>query len=223
MLNSRSIGIINFREGENLIIKNVNAEFPVLTVWHQEAPYWYSFMSLWINKIDGVMVAVEVGMLAEIGIPRDEPSHLSIVVPCSDVAQSCVAFRSVAACRSVHIGTGAAACRADCAAKSVEVDGSDDGLAAIGDGSLMTRSVIERNFAVLANQGIAVGVSRRCRATLLLQQNFAAHEVECGRGSARCPRESPAERIIGKRSRVAALRDARQLSLIIVVQRVRRA
>ena len=67
---------------------------------------------------------------------------------------------TVAGSGRVHVRVRAAACASYLVAEAVEVERSNDRLAAVGDGSLRALPVEERRFAVFADQAEAVGVDR---------------------------------------------------------------
>ena len=66
-------------------------------------------MPTWINGIDGIAVAVGVGLLVQVGVAGDEAPHLRVVGPTPHQRQSRVALRSVAARRAVLVDARAAA------------------------------------------------------------------------------------------------------------------
>ena len=149
-----------------------------------------------VGGIDRVMFAVEVGFLVEVGISRDEPADLCIVVARSNVAQSRVSLGSITAGCAVHVRAAAAARAPDSVAEAVEIDRSGDRLAGVGDCSLVSPAIEERIFAVLADQAVAVGIHRRCGASLLFGQDLTACVAELGRRAAVGARNTPSGTVI---------------------------
>ena len=66
-------------------------------------------MPAWVYAVDGVAVAVGVGLLVQVGVAGNEPPHLGVIEPAPHQRQSRVALRSVAARRAVLVDARAAA------------------------------------------------------------------------------------------------------------------
>jgi hypothetical protein len=115
-------------------------------------------MSIRVDMINRLMLTVEIRMLREHRIPREEPAHRRIIVPRSHMHQAGIAISAIAPCGCEHVGVGAAAGGAYGLAKSVITNGAEDGLAGVGDSALRTQAVKEGILPVLANEGIAVGI-----------------------------------------------------------------
>lgn len=156
-----------------------------------------------VNRIV-IAVAVEVGCLVEVGVSRDEPSDLSIVVAGADVAQPGVAFSSVAALCAVHVGIGTAAKGLDRIAEAIEVDPRHLRLAGVGNDTLVALAIKERDLAVLADEAIAVSIGGGRGAALLFDQDMAVSVVELVRRAAVGARNTPTSGIVGKAALDAA-------------------
>jgi len=76
------------------------------------------------------------------------------------VHQPGISVVTVAGSGRVHVRAGTAACTANLVAEAVEVERSNDRLAAVGDGSLRSLPVEQRHFAVFADQAEAISVDR---------------------------------------------------------------
>ena len=135
-------------------------------------------MPTWIHAIYWIMLTVEVRFLVEVSISGDEPSHLRVVVPRSDLAQPRIAFGSVAALCAIHVGTRAAAKSSNCIAEAVKVDPVDLRLAGVGDDTLVALAIEKRDFAVLADEGVTVSIDGSRGASLLLDQDLPVSIVE---------------------------------------------
>lgn len=88
---------------------------------------------------------------------------------------------------------------------------------------LTAKPIKVRRFPILADQAVAIGVGRRGRAALLLQQHRTAIVEEAGRRAACRATDATAEGIIGEADDVAALRDTGQFAIIVECLRVGRA
>ncbi len=169
--------------------------------------------------IDRITVAVGVGPLVQVGVPRDEPPDLRVVEAAPHQRQTRIAFRPVAARGPELVGAGAAAAAGDGLAEGGERQARCHRLARVRHRPLTAEAVEQRRLPILADQRVPVGVGRRGRAALLLQQHRAAVIQERGRHAARRAGDPPTRRVIGE----AGPAGGGELVVVVIRQRVGRA
>ena len=176
-----------------------------------------------VQPVDWIMIAVDVGMLAKVGIPGNEAPDLGVIVACSHLHQSGIPIVAVAACGGKHVGITATASRAYRVTKTIVIDCACHRLAGAGYCPLAAQPVKERILSVFAEQNGSVVVSGCSRRALLFQQERSACILEIG-GRASCGSADPSSQdIIREAGGVAALGDRGQLTIIVEAEAVSRA
>ena len=151
-----------------------------------------------VYAVDRIAVAVGVGGLVQVGVPRDEPSDLRVVEPAPHQRQTRVPITAVARGCPELVGTRAASRTCHRLAERRERQAGRYRLAGVRHRPLRTQPVEQRRLPVLADERVAVGVGRRGRAALLLQQNRPAVVQERGCHPACRAGSPPARRVVGE-------------------------
>ena len=98
-------------------------------------------MSARVRSIDRITIAVGIGLLVQVGVTGDEPSHLRVVEPASHQRQPHVPFCPVAARRPELVRARAAAGAGDHLPECRQRQAGRHCLAAVGDSPLGTQPV----------------------------------------------------------------------------------
>src|SRR5258708_27832557 len=168
------------------------------------------------------MLAVLVRFLFQNSVPRNKPAHLRIIVPRPNVKKTGIPIIPIPTGSRELVGICARTCCCNGKPKTILNDGASYRLAGVCHRPLTPQPIKQRILAILPDQRVSIGVSRRERAALLFLQDLrSVIEEPCGR-SAACAAEAPAYSIIGKARDVCALGDRSQLAVIVVCQRIAR-
>jgi hypothetical protein len=105
-----------------------------------------------INGIDRIMLAVEVRVLVEVGVPRDEPANLCIVVPRAYLHQPGITVVAIPARSREFVWIGRASGRRDGLPEPFGNGGRRHRLAGVGDRTCRSEAIVEEILSVLADQ-----------------------------------------------------------------------